>query len=54
MPLKTGYGKKTYQENVAELIRSGRDPKQANAIAWSQKRKALKKAGKTVPPKPSK
>lgn len=39
MPLKKGKSKKTIGENIAELLRSGRDKKQAAAIAY-------KKAGK--------
>lgn len=39
MPLKPGYSKETISKNVAELVRSGHDPKQAAAIAY-------KKAGK--------
>lgn len=39
MPLKKGKSKKTIGENIAELLRSGRDKRQAAAIAY-------KKAGK--------
>ncbi|HEY6019912.1 MAG TPA: hypothetical protein VIY48_08415 [Candidatus Paceibacterota bacterium] len=44
MPLKSGSDKGTIQENIKELIHSGRDPKQAAAIAYSE-------AGKTKKPK---
>lgn len=40
MPLKEGKSKKTISDNIAELIRSGRDPKQAAAIAYSKARKS--------------
>lgn len=40
MPLKPGSDKKTISANIAELVRSGRDVKQAAAIAY-------KKAGKS-------
>lgn len=36
MPLKKGHSQKTISSNIAELIRSGRDPKQAQAIAYSE------------------
>jgi hypothetical protein len=39
MPLKSGKSKKVIEENIAELIRSGRDPKQAAAIAYSHARR---------------
>lgn len=44
MPLKPGSSKKVIQENTAELIRSGKKPDQAAAIAHSNARK--KKASK--------
>lgn len=38
MPLLSG--KKNISRNIAELIRSGRDPKQAAAIAYSHAKKS--------------
>lgn len=49
MPLKPGKSKAVIQANIAELVRSGRSPKQAAAIAYSNagvsrsKRKAKKR-----------
>ncbi len=43
MPLKKGKSKKVLSENIAELQRSGRPPKQAIAIAYAVKRKSSKK-----------
>lgn len=43
MPLKSGTSKKTLSENIAELIRSGRDKKQAAAIAFSKRRESQRK-----------
>lgn len=40
MPLQNGKSKEIVSANIAELIRSGRDPKQAAAIAYSEARKA--------------
>ena len=40
MPLINGYSKKAMKRNIAELIRSGRKPNQAVAIAYSVARKA--------------
>jgi hypothetical protein len=42
MPLIKGDSKKTIQKNTEELIHSGRDPKQAFAIAMSSARKSRK------------
>lgn len=47
MPLKQGYSKATIKSNTEELISSGRDPKQAYAIAMSTARKHAEKRGKT-------
>jgi uncharacterized protein len=44
MPLKEGSSKPVIYSNIQELIRSGRDPKQAAAIAYSN-------AGKYSKPK---
>lgn len=46
MPLKEGSDQKTISANIGELIASGRDPKQAAAIAYD-------KAGKSDHPKKS-
>jgi len=46
MPLKKGTSKETLSKNIAELVKSGRDKKQAAAIAYSVKRKAEKERGK--------
>lgn len=35
MPLLPGHSKEVISKNIAELIKSGRDPKQAAAIAYS-------------------
>ncbi len=43
MPLKKGKSKSTIGENIAELIRSGRDKSQAAAIAYSKAGKGKKK-----------
>ena len=40
MPLIKGKSDKSRSENIAELIKSGYDPKQAEAIAYSTQRKA--------------
>lgn len=46
MPLKKGYSAKTVGHNIKELVKAGHPRKQAVAIALSEKKKALKKAGK--------
>lgn len=43
MPLTKGSSKPTIQKNIKELIKSGKDPKQAVAIAYSEARKSKKK-----------
>jgi hypothetical protein len=40
MPLKKSPSKKAFEENVRELVKSGREPKQAVAIAHDVKRDA--------------
>lgn len=40
MPLKKGSSRETIGENISELIKSGRDQKQAAAIAYDQARKS--------------
>ena len=42
MPLKPGSGNKVISANIRELIKSGRKPKQAAAIAYSKARKSKK------------
>ena len=39
MPLKKGRSKQVIAENIRTLIREGRPPKQAAAIAYEQARK---------------
>lgn len=46
MPLKHGKSKKTLQENIKTEIEHGKDPKQAAAIAYSVRRKAMQKMAK--------
>ncbi len=48
MPLKKGSSNKVRSENIAKEIRSGRDPKQAVAISYSQQRKAKKASRKAT------
>ena len=43
MPLKKGTSPKTVRANIAELIRSGRPAKQAEAIAYSTARGGKKR-----------
>ena len=46
MPLLKGSSKGVFDSNVAELIHSGRDEKQAVAIAYSVMRKSKRKKKK--------
>lgn len=39
MPLKPGSSKETISQNIAELVKSGRDVKQAAAIAYANAKK---------------
>lgn len=41
--MKLGYSAKTVSENISELMKSGKEQKQAVAIALAKKREALKK-----------
>ena len=43
MPLAKGKSKKTINKNIAELVRSGYEKRQAVAIAYSQAKKGKKK-----------
>ena len=43
MPLKKGSSQSTIGKNIRELIRSGRKPDQAKAIAYSTARNSAKK-----------
>lgn len=49
MPLKSGKSKKTISANIGELIRAGRKPDQAAAIAYSKAGKGEKKGQKRNP-----
>jgi hypothetical protein len=44
MPMKKGYGKQAIAANIRTLIREGRPPKQAAAIAYEKAREARRKA----------
>ena len=46
MPLKKGYSKKTVEKNTEKMIKEGKDPKQAYAIAKSIQKEAKKKKKK--------
>ncbi len=46
MPLKSGANKKSLSDNIKELIKSGREPKQAAAIAYSKARESNPRFGK--------
>ena len=46
MPLKKSTSKKAFKENVKKEIAAGKPPKQAVAIAYSEKRAAAKKTSK--------
>lgn len=46
MPLKLGKSRKVISANIAELIRSGRKPDQAAAIAYDKARKSGLKLGR--------
>ena len=43
MPLKKGSSKKVVSSNIKELVKSGRDVKQAAAIAYKKAGKSNKK-----------
>jgi hypothetical protein len=43
MPLKRGSSRETVSKNISELVRSGRDQKQAVAIALSEARRSRRK-----------
>lgn len=44
MPLEQGYSKKAIKRNISELIKAGKPPKQAAAIAFSVARDAIGKS----------
>lgn len=46
MPLKTGTSDKVFSHNVRTEVRSGKDVKQAVAIAYAKKREAQAKKRK--------
>lgn len=43
MPLKKSTSKKAFKENIKKEVAAGKNPKQAVAIAYSEKRRAAKK-----------
>lgn len=49
MPLKRGSSRKVISENIGELIRSGRKPSQAAAIAYSEARESGAKIPRKKP-----
>lgn len=48
-PLKSGHSKKTVSTNIAEMIKSGHEPDQAKAAAYSNARKSAKRTLGYVP-----
>lgn len=46
MPLKKSTSKKAFESNIKTEIAAGKPPKQAVAIAYSEKREATKKTKK--------
>ena len=53
MPLKPGKSKVVVSQNISELVKSGRKPKQAVAIALSQARQSGAKIPKPRKPVPN-
>lgn len=49
MPLKEGCSKQSFQNNIRKLIKEGKKPAQAVAIARSVLKESCKKQGKDVP-----
>jgi ribosomal protein L12E/L44/L45/RPP1/RPP2 len=48
MPLVKGFSKASIRKNIETLINEGRSAKQAIAIAYSEARKAAKKAKRRI------
>jgi hypothetical protein len=48
MPLIRSTSKQAFQKNIGKEIAAGRPPKQAVAIAYSEKRDAAKKSSKST------